>query len=530
MFKTKSKSEGQPSSRQASAKDKTFTSRAFLLVGRHISFSIDENSVQMATTMHLGHRVRIIDARKEYLPRLSESPQHHTNALEASIAAYIGKFGGYRPRMSITLTGKDTAFRSFQMPALRGNELTSAIGYEVRNQIPFPADDCCFDYHRTRIFGDSNNRRANIALFASTRKKILNQLKPFVAPGITISNIFHSQEVLGHLLRRLPGFTEQDTCCLLSITRGFSEISFFEGSELKFFHSGEIGHTFWSDNDIDPAALEFFAQSLINEVRTSFDFFTGNFGNNSTPKILVYGDLSYSAELLKLLREGAAYDFEPFPTAKLDCLSTADETAASSFTACLPALAASLCQRQTANLLPQEMQQKITLRRNNRIGRLVLGTTVLGISLASLAISNSTESRITDALRLEQQVTEFEQSEAYHAYNNIKLAIAQQRAYLHQAAPLASNLWLALKDLSLKTPSPIQLHRFSYHPRQDERNITMQGTVFSKDIPPELILAEYAEDISSSPMWEDVQIVRHSKRIFHDGFEIQFVIEMRGKA
>ncbi|MDF1544352.1 MAG: pilus assembly protein PilM [bacterium] len=510
--------------------DHKFKSGASYDLGRHVSFAVEESSVQIVTAMHLGHKVKIIDFTKAPLPVDRSSEERRNNTLAATIDAYLREHGGYRPHVSITLTGRETAFRTFLMPDLKKRELRSAVTYEVRNQIPFPPDNCTYDFRRTEIIGSKENRRTKVALYAATQSKIFDQLKPFSLSEVTVSHIYHSQEVLGLLLQSLPGFDHRETYVLLSVNRGFSEISFFEGSDLKFFHAGELGNVFSSGSTLDSSGLEFLAQSLVNEVRTSFDFFSGQFTGNITPRVYVYGDLSYSDELLEQMREDTPYDFVRFPVTELECLNQIEIEEAATVATCLPALAAAVCQRKTTNLLPRELVERVASVRNNRIGQLVLTTVMVLLFAISFALYDRVENVSAGADRLEQQVNEFKESEAFHTYNNLKLKISDHQSYIAQSQPSATMVWLGFKELSQITPSEIKLLDFSYRPNEAGRNVNVQGVVLSRDVPPELILAEYAQDLSSSPLWQDVKIVRHTKKISDSGPEIQFVIDMRGNS
>ncbi len=525
LKKEKNSDDSKPNSR--TTPDRKIHSRPAYDLGRHVSFAIDDSSVQMASSMHLGSKVKVLDFSKAYLPTGDDSEERRNNALASAIADYIREHGGYQPHVSITLAGRETAFRTFLMPDLGKRELKSAIKYEVRNQIPFPQDNCAYDFRCTHKLGDKGNRRSKVALYAATQSKIFDHLTPFSLSEVQVSHIYHSQEVLGHLLRRLPKFDSDENYILLSITRGYSEISFFEGADLQFFHAGELGSAFSASGILDSAGLEFFAQSLINEVRTSFDFFSGQFTGNITPRVYVYGDLSYSDELLELMKEGTPYEFIRFPVSDLDCLADLDEEIAATVAVCLPALAATVCQKKTTNLLPRELAARVALLRSNRIGKFVLATVIFVLSAITLTLYNQAENISESADRLESQVSEFESSEAYHTYNNLKLRISDHQSYIAQTQPAATRVWLGFKDLSQITPGEIKLLDYNYRPNEAGRNVSLQGVVLSRDIPPELILAEYAQDLSSSPLWQDVKIVRHTKKLTDEGPEIQFVIDMR---
>jgi hypothetical protein len=80
----------------------------------------------------------------------------------------------------------------------------------------------------------------------------------------------------------------------------------------------------------------------------------------------------------------------------------------------------------------------------------------------------------------------------------------------------------------LLTPSTIRLFNLAYEPEKSGEIFTIQGVVTSKEIPPEVLLAEYVEDLNGSPFYENVTLMKYVKRRVADAFEIEFQIDMKG--
>ena len=85
-----------------------------------------------------------------------------------------------------------------------------------------------------------------------------------------------------------------------------------------------------------------------------------------------------------------------------------------------------------------------------------------------------------------------------------------------------------LKELSNLTPAQIKLIHFDFRPAEPNKNILIQGVVTSPTIPPEIILAEYTETLASSPLFDNVYIIKHVKKNEKEQFFIEFVINMQG--
>ena len=153
-------------------------------------------------------------------------------------------------------------------------------------------------------------------------------------------------------------------------------------------------------------------------------------------------------------------------------------------------------------------------------------TVALGLSW--FMMQNKAKIAEQKLFELNRQVVEFRNSEAFHTYNLVKRQIALDQSYLDQIKASPSYLALNFKELSRLTPEPIKLIYLDYKPDPEDKNIYLHGIVESKDIPPELILAEYAEVLSDSPFYDNVHIVRHVKKTLKDKFQIDFQINMRG--
>jgi hypothetical protein len=272
---------------------------------------------------------------------------------------------------------------------------------------------------------------------------------------------------------------------------------------------------------------EFFAELIANEISTSLDYYAGQYSVSFHDKIYVYGDLAYSDELLELLNDKSGIVLEPLPVKELHNLSAQAEQA-DTFPVCLPVLASSTCQSTLANLLPVGQLAARTLAKTGTYGRMTLAVLILLLTL-SWAVMKSTISSAEDtSLELDRQVTEFKNSEAFHTYNIIKREIARDKAYLEQSRQTPSYLALNLKELSLLTPKEIKLLYLNYDPKQKDKNLYLHGLAISKDIPPEVIVAEFVECLSASAFYDNVKIIRHTKKVIEDRFEIDFQIQMRG--
>jgi len=500
-----------------------------LALGRHLSFVIDDVSIQMAAVMHMGRSITVEDASKVYLPQNPETPAHLDNFIANTIDGYMNNFGGIFPKISLSVSGNRTAFRSFLIPVLGKKELDAAIRFEAKKQIPFPADDCIYDYRITDKIVKNKRSLYRIALNASTKRHIEQPLQIFRDRDIDVSHVYHAEDVLGQLLPRLKNFDPNKNYALLCVTRGLLEISFYRGSNLEFFHCSRLGSSLLSDL-VENTQRAFFTESLLADIRTAFDFYSGQQTESVTNRVHVYGDLSYTVELLDSLESNVQYEFVRFPVEELDFVKTRDDSVRMNLAVCLPALAAASCQTKMASLLPEEIKKKRLLREQNLFGKISVSVLAIVLLMVWATLFHQTKREEDSLAILNHQVVDFKNSDAYHTYNNLKYQIAGDQTYVDLAKKKQTHLNLNLKELSLLTPKPIKLLHFSFIPADPGQNLTIQGVAASNNIPPEIILAEYVEGLDSSPFFDDVRLIRHVKKADGKGFMIDFTISMVGVA
>ena len=440
---------------------------------------------------------------------------------------YRSKNGGYGTTLVLTVSGPETTFRTFLMPKLNKSELDSAVQFEVKKQIPFPFEDCIYDYRPIYSIEKDGSARYKIALQAATRRFILEQMEPFENQGMRISRVYNTQDVIGEFLIHLPDFTEDKNYTLLNIGLKSTEISFYKGTTLEFSHATTVSSAMLGKFP-EGTRYEYFAEMISTEIQTSLDYYSGQYSASLHDKIYVYGDLAYSGELLDLLNAKSGIELEPLPVTGLSNLTPRSEDQTDIYPVCLPVLAASSCQSALSNLLPDEHKSAQGEAKSGVYGRVAVAAMFLAMAVSWFAMKNKAGIAELKLIELNRQVAEFRNSEAFHTYNLVKRQIALDQAYLDQIKESPSYLALNLKELSQLTPRPIKLLYLDYEPKPAEKNMYLHGLVESDDIPPELILAEYVETLSASPFYEDVSIMRHVKKYIDGRFQIDFQIQMRG--
>jgi len=496
--------------------------------GTHIAFLVEDNTLQMAAVSHLGRYRKILDIQKEYLTPEQSRSKDRLVIVTKLVNDFINRHRGPFSVVSLAISGKETALRNFLMPTLKKKDLESAIRIEAKKQLPFPVDDCTYDYRPISIVKSGGRQLYNISLLAATRRLIKDKLDPFGELKFSVEHIYHAPDIVGRLLPYLEGFDDSVGYTTLNIGQSQSEIAFYRGSSLEFYNVVSIGASMLGKTP-DQISYSFLAESLATEIQTAIDFYTGRFIRTVSNRILVYGDLAYSKEVLESLKGSSGNVFERFPVDKLGFISSVNlKEFETEIPVCLPAFAAAACPAGMADVLPKEAKQVHSARRINNYAKAALVS--LGIVLLGSwgLLNKAVDIKQGELASLNLQVSEFMNSEAFKSYNLLKRQIAVDKTYLESAIEAPTFLSLNLKELSLLTPKEIRLLNMQFRPNDLDANLVLEGNVHSKDIPPEIILAEFVENLSGSPFYSQVEISRHLKREVKQGFEIDFAIKCRG--
>ena len=493
--------------------------------GRRLAFTIDHDSIQMAVASHMGSYVKLIDTTKLYFDSAHRSSESRQHLMLATIKEYVRKFGGRWPTISLALTGPQTALRSVMVPKLKGAELDAALTYEGRRQIPFPAEDCWIDTRVVEAISQGDEHHLRASVLAATKIAVQELLSPFEELGLEVSRIYHTQDVIGQLLKSLPGYQNNADYTLINVHNRSTEIAYFRGRNLEFYHVSSLGSSFLA-NSSDPTVFEYFAESLTTEIQNSLDFYGGQFSDNRDPEIFIYGDLAYTEELIELISNRYGLKFSRFPGSDLK-LNFGQQLSHDDICVNLSAVAVAVSREKIANLLPTQAKQKLKLKKINLAGTATL--VVLGVILiAQWLVSASSLSNARERLaQLEYQTEKFQASKMFATYNLLKRKLIANQAFIAKTQEEPSYLGLNLKELSHQVPKSVHLYNLEFTADAPDRNYLLSGLITTDLIPPELVLAEMVENLLASPFYEDVIVERHVKRHKTEGTILDFTLSMK---
>jgi len=496
--------------------------------GTHIAFLVEDTAVQMAAVSHFGRHRKIVEIKKQYLTHEQSSSKERLVFVTKLVNDFIKKHKGPFSVVSLAISGRETALRNFLMPALRKKDLAAAIEIEARKQIPFPFDDCTYDYRPISLVKSGGRQLYNISLMAATRRLINEKLEPFGELRRIVEHIYHAPDVVGRLLPYIDDFEEFGGYTTLNIGQSHSEIAFYRGSSLEFYNVISIGASLLGKNP-SQIAFSFLAESIASEMQMAIDFYTGRFSRTVSNRIFIYGNMAYNNEVIEKLKSFAGYSFERFPLERLGFMSVSKlKEYEAEIPVCLPAFAAASCPAGMADVLPKEAKQTHSSFRINNYAKAALATLFLALLGTWGLFNKAVDIKQGELVSLNTQVHDFVNSEAFKSYNLLKSQIAIDKTYLESAMESPTFLSLNLKELSLLTPKEVRLLNMQFRPNDLDANLVLEGKVYSKDIPPEVILAEFIENLAGSPFYSGVEISQHIKREVKQGFEIDFAIKCRG--
>ncbi|MFQ5498371.1 MAG: pilus assembly protein PilM [Candidatus Zixiibacteriota bacterium] len=488
---------------------------------------VETRSVQLACVSHFGLKRKLVDVRKVYLPSDLADPTQKRAFIGDQIRAYAKSLGCSRCPIRMAVSGRDTAFRIIHMPNMKKSLLDSALQFEAAKQIPFPIDQTVFEYSVLQRIAHEGSINLRIGLLAATRKELDHQLDVMDDMSEQVDCIYHTQDVVGQLLSGLTDFAPDRQYTLMLVGFDQSEIAFYRGTNLEFWHVISAGSHLLG-NQPDRTRYEYFAELIASELQISFDYYTGHFSGSLSNRIYLYGDLTYSSELAERLNGFTSFQFERFPASQLDIVREASVSIEESLPVCLIGLAAAACNTTPTNLLPGESKRQHKVRRADHFARMAIAALALLLFVQWFWLSEEVSLAKRNLNSLDREVIAFTNSEAYHTYNTLKRSIALDKAYLDRIRETPDYLSLNLKELTHLLVPEIRLYNLEYLPKEREDNLLLQGLVSSRDIPPEIILAELVENLSASPFFERVAINRHVKRDQTTGPVIDFTLRMQG--
>ncbi len=495
--------------------------RRSMSFGRRLAFTFDDEALEMAAATHVGRRSHLIACQKVYLPGGSASEEAHDAIIVDAIKQFTEEFGGRSASIDIVIGGGETVFRSFSMPALKPADLREAIIFEARKQVPFPLGDCFWDYRVVARYPDSEQPRVRVSLVAGLRQRLLHILSYFDRLGLRVNRVRHSLELLGGVLGELPFFDASSSYCLLQIERRRSEVSYYQGGELRFSHGLSLGSTFLA-NRMDTTVFEFFAETLAGEIQNSLDYYAGQVAGGPADVVHVYGDLAYSDDLIDLLTDRFGMEFRRFPTDQLSFAQALPEAAGEELPVCLASSAAALSTVSGINLLPPERQSANESRRINWYGTLSLAFATLCLATAGLLLRTEVAGTEQKLAHVQDRKAQVEASPAHATFSVVQDELQGLSSFISALTHQDDEIHEALKELSRVIPERVRLVTVDVRHEDGAPRLYLSGEARTSLLPPELAVAELIQKLDASAVFGKASLQQFSGKRIDDTYRYRF--------
>ena len=495
-------------------------------IGRTIAIFFDENSLQLAAASCFGGRPRLLNIAKIYIPETCQSEGERYGFLVQEIGKYVREFGRPLTRYVLGIGGQETTFRIISLPPMSKRELAKAIFWEGDKRIPFGLEKSYFGFRLNEKAKTAKNKAISVSLIAALKDEIDKRLESLEPLNIKIDAIIHESEAIGYLLPFIDDFDRDRTYAMINIKKSNSEISFYRGMQLEFMHISSVGlETLFGDLS-DTSDYEHSTEILINEIQNSLDYYIGQFSNTATDVVFVYGDLSYSDDLIGVLSERSGTEFKRFPLSRWIKLQPQMKQWADHITVSLGAAAMAMADHRMVNFLPPAVKEERAIAYFAK--RLIPAFSIFLIVLLGLWGTLKFETNIisTRLAAVYEQRTMLMNSPTYLTYNRIRQNLAADSAVVDKLDLKPTHLNLNLKELSRLTPDNIKLNLYELQSVSSGNNLLISGRAISSDPPPELILAEFVVRLENSPFFRNVILNRHAKRMYNGNFAIDFQLKM----
>jgi hypothetical protein len=204
---------------------------------------------------------------------------------------------------NVVIPGKDFIIRTFHMPVLAQNEMSTAVRFEAKKYIPFKVEELVADY---RVIYDKSNRK-NLVLFVGIKKQILDKYIGL----LTLANIkADSVEYAGFSAIRLlqqANIREKDTVAVVYADPvEDDEVNFVVLEDGFPLFSRDIilsGYAEEGSVKVEKLALADRIEKLKVEVRVSLDYYLRKFPAKNIKKIIFVAPPEYRVELDAFVKE-----------------------------------------------------------------------------------------------------------------------------------------------------------------------------------------------------------------------------------
>ncbi|MFH1701490.1 MAG: hypothetical protein ABIE07_13000 [Candidatus Zixiibacteriota bacterium] len=492
--------------------------------GLHLGVLYGRHSVDICLVQNLLgiFRVRDVSSFPLDLIENSQSDEIYSKVIEI-IKSYL-----YRNRLpaipiNLGLYGEHLAFRQMRIPAMPRNEIANAVLWEGEKLFPFKFKDCRVHFEIANKERDENKKitALDINITVAKNEIIENIYRRFESSGLKLGQV-----------NFLPNFATKflKTCdknsggnyLHIHINDNLSFAVFLQNNELSFYQQ------FMSWPFIDSSIKTGIAniESIVTELQSFIDIFIANSRSAKIDSIVISGINSNKTELPDYIQAsiGIPCHYYINSTSKIRKISG---FSISDLDKNLPAVANAMANPDEQPLAPDKIKQKIEKRKfYSRLGLIAAASLIITLGLSWFKHIHENEVE-TELNRTRANITDIENSPAYHTYLNIVGKLNQGKEFLRMSSDKEhSHFGVVVRSLSFDIPKNLNLTEIHTTQNENKYSMRLTGHVRIKDFSPEIVLAQYIKALEKYPYFSNINVISHNKRLKGDEFDLDFQILM----
>ena len=317
--------------------------------------------------------------------------------MEETLPILLQRLGIKEKRAILTLPGRAAFTRRLQVPMVRGRQLEKIINYEARQHIPFPLDQVNLDYQinppgENAVELDVNlvairkeiadsyvailkkcGIRADILetaplsifnAYAASSLRDTNEVTAVICIGSSNTDIVIEQNGFMQFMRTAPVAGNNLTAMLMKRY----DLSLEKAEEYKTKPADQYGADTEINADDVASILEKGFESIVTEIRRSFDFYVSQPDANPVTRVVVCGGTAKMDGVAEFLEDRIGVPVSLFDASLVDCIQIPpDHSQFLSYEAPLIGMCVRTADKSACALSfsPVEIKQSIELERRS---------------------------------------------------------------------------------------------------------------------------------------------------------------------
>lgn len=175
----------------------------YLLTRRVVGFDISKTSLRATKVIYQGKQISVEKCVE--VPIDAAENGYHERAAQA-IKSALKQCGGY-DEIRVSISSEAIIFKELTLPFMQPDKIEKVIGFEIRSLLPFPLEQAAIDFIITKQV--EAEKSSTVLVAAAQQKMIDEQIKLFLAAGVSRTAITIDLFQLYNLYQQLPSYAER---------------------------------------------------------------------------------------------------------------------------------------------------------------------------------------------------------------------------------------------------------------------------------------------------------------------------------